>query len=135
MRHLAAHDHDDNALTIGCPACIELARRDQANASWLTAPVRRCTWRFQVRGLTCAFDLDVHVPSGVEPWEVDEWWAGDTGVPIAEAIAAKFPDLSGDEQATMFYTACQTIRCTTIGRVVRDSLVAVDQPDLFGAAS
>jgi hypothetical protein len=123
------HDHPGDALTIGCPACIRKVERDQANAAWRDAPVRRCTWTFKAhndRSLT--FTLDVRVPAGVEPWEVDEWYCDLTGEAISDALAEARIDDDG-----AFYWACETIRCT-IGPVVPEIVVSL-QPDLFGGAA
>ena len=35
---ITRHDHDGDALTIGCPACIEQVRTEQKAAEWAPVP-------------------------------------------------------------------------------------------------
>ena len=88
--HRGGHDHpDDDALTIGCSACIARVEHDQAEAAWAVAPLRRCTWTFDASlDASMSFALDVRVPAGVEPWEVDERYCDLTGEQISDALAA-----------------------------------------------
>ncbi len=121
------HSHPNpTELHAGCPACIKRRKNDQELAAWKDAPLRRCTWRFTASDKAYTFTLDVRVPAGVEPWQVDEWHAGATGPAISDAL--------GDDQGD-FYDACCTIACTNIGAIVPEPAPVVDQPDLFGSAS
>ena len=130
--HRGGHDHpDDNALTIGCSACIARVEHDQAEAAWAVAPLRRCTWTFDASlDASMSFALDVRVPAGVEPWEVDERYCDLTGEQISDALAAA---KITDDDGRSFYWACETIRCT-IGPVVPEIVVSL-HPDLFGGAA
>lgn len=129
--HRGGHDHpDDDALTIGCSACIARVEHDQAEAAWAVAPLRRCTWTFDASlDASMSFALDVRVPAGVEPWEVDERYCDLTGEQISDALAA-----AGMYDGRSFYWACETIRCT-IGPVVPETPAAPPQPDLFDGAA
>lgn len=132
---ITRHDHDGDALTIGCPACIVQVRTDQKAAEWADAPVRRCTWSFRCQGRTLHFTLDVRVPAGATPWQVDERYGGETGEPIIDAIATAWPKLTDERVADLAWTVCHNINVPTIGPIVPEVVVAADQPDLFSSAS
>jgi len=101
--HRGGHDHpDDDALTIGCSACIARVEHDQAEAAWAVAPLRRCTWTFDASlDASMSFALDVRVPAGVEPWEVDERYCDLTGEQISDALAAATPPDGPHELAAL----------------------------------
>lgn len=112
------HDHPEGELVIGCLACIDVVKYDQYKASWREAPVRTCKWRFvgEQGGDWLTFTLDVRVPAGAEPDEVDEYYMEATGPEITIAMTeAGFTD---DQCAEAFYCACLTVECVDIGPVV-----------------
>ena len=120
-----SHDHDGDALTIGCPACIAHVRATQEHARWADAPLRRCTWRFTASGHQYTFALDVRVPAGVEPWQVDGRWMAETGPKISAALGWRAADPSTMGEA------CETAECCTIGAVVA-SPPSVSESDILG---
>lgn len=127
------HTHPDtSALTFGCSGCIERVQRDQKTSAWRDAPYRRCTWRFNLtdrygeRGEWLSFTLDVRVPQGAEGWEVDEWYAGDTGEAIERACKKAGID---DDEA--IFKACHTIKCSIGPIVSAPEQPVVDEPTLF----
>lgn len=128
------HDHPDTGhLTIGCTGCIKRVRSDQEVAAWRDAPFRRCTWRFNIEDRDdsrktgwLSFTIDVRVPAGVESWEVDEQYMGETGHLIDEACKKAGID---DDEA--IWKAAHTIRCS-IGEIVPGPTEpAVQEPTLF----
>ena len=129
MHGAPSHTHDGNALTIGCPACIYRSQRAQYMASWAEAPIRRCTWVFEANGRTRYFKLDVRVPTGVECYEVDEWYAGDTGPAISDILG----ELPADDNGRTFYEACESIYCSHIGAIVTPTVA--QSPSLFDGAA
>ncbi len=131
---MSHHDHEGNALKIGCAACFAAAERDQAHAAWKDAPVRRCTWSFTTHNFKqLSFTLDVRVPAGVEGWEVDEWYMERTGPEISDALARS--GLVGDDASRAFFVACGTIRCTVGPIVPDDSKPPSDQLSLLDGAT
>lgn len=125
------HNHEGDALTFGCPACIVRARQDQDRAALAAAPIRRCTWTFGYYPVNrghgeLTFTLDVPVPAGWDGWQVDEEYAGETGAELARLA----PDDCMD--AVDF----GSVECD-IGPIVgsQQPKVTLDQPDLFGGAS
>ena len=132
----ARHDHDDtDTLTFGCPGCLQRVDLDQWEASWLTAPVRHCTWTFVVKDKRPTFTLDVRVPPGADSEDVDDRYMDLTGPPLSDAIAAMFPKATADDHNTIMMEACERMVSVTIGAIVPESATTIDTPSLFDGAA
>lgn len=126
MTRRIEHNHDDGALTIGCPACIAKVREAQEAERWATAPLRRTHWVWATEdGANGNFDVVLRVPD-LDPHDgiviVTERCQHDDAV-IAAVNAANAP------MHAYWY-------CADIGPVVPDvTAPAVEHPSLFGGAA
>ncbi len=127
---LEHHHPDTDTLTVGCLACITRTKHDQDRATIAAAPVRRCKWTVHYfdgwKERTTSFTIDVRVPAGWEPWQVDEEYASETGHPFIASLPARWSDEKKVD-------SCMNWRdwSLTIGGVVPEAVAAPDMPSLF----
>lgn len=71
------HSHDDDKVTIGCPACIELVRTSEQCARWDEAPLRQVTWHctYQTSESNVVIGPLVKVPQTETERQPDLWGA------------------------------------------------------------
>lgn len=108
---MSAHTHPDpSVLVSACPACIERVQRDQEDARWSEAPVRKVTFVVRTRYATASeLVLSRPVPADVTHPEIIARYAGDVAAffgcdladpiksvivgPVVEPVAVAEPDV------------------------------------------
>ena len=133
------HDHNDDQLTVGCPACIAETRAREEAARWAEAPVRFVTvvCGYELRDLdgvdwdeNVRFTIEVGCPPDASTWEIDEQYADVVGEAFVMALPDSVPMKHTDH-------ACSTmdVESITIGDVVPSLTEPVaDHPSLFEEA-
>ena len=122
------HNHEGDALTFGCPACIVRVRQTKTGQHSPPRPSAAARGRSAYYPVNrehgeLTFTLDAS-PPGWDGWQVDEEYAGETGAELARLA----PDDCMD--AVDF----GSVECD-IGPIVgtQQPKAMLDQPDLFGA--
>ncbi len=122
---MSTHTHDDNRLTIGCPACLAVVRTEQEHLRWADAPRRRTHWAY-VGSRTKdsgTFTVVLPVPLGASSDDVTMHYQDHSAV-IEGTFGFRF-----DESDPSWW-------CTGVGAEVPDvTAPAMDHPTLFDGAA
>lgn len=126
MTRRIEHNHDDGALTIGCPACIAAVREAQEAERWATAPLRRTHWVWATEdGASGNFDVVLGVP------ELDK-----DDAPIIVTERCQHAQIVIDAVNATNAPMHAYWYCAEVGGVVPDVMApAIDHPSLFGGAA
>jgi len=97
-----SHTHDDDRLTIGCPACATNVAADQRAALLAASPLRNVTWYCDYNLPSddgwddddthiLSFTRQVRVPHGWHEWQVDDEYMDRTGAAFVDALPDSVP--------------------------------------------
>jgi hypothetical protein len=121
------HDHDDvDQLRTACPGCVVRVQRDQEDARWNEAPLRRCTFRLRWPDLSDVLELVavVRVPAGTTDPEIADRYDDVLAPLAAEALGDRFVELIR-----------YRVKDVVVGPVVDQPAPVPDAPSLFEVLS